>query len=630
MSRLLIGLMAVLLSTGPVAAQLDPEMNKPYRLQVVLHIAKHRLLTPVFRQSVERELRDSLQAALGDLARVEIAHTHPLLKEVETAGLQNGLDGYKELFEGKLHFVLIDYVDGAYEIQARQYDGLVGLASPVVRRVSTADRQLVAREAALLMDEDFGIVGTVNVQRLESEKAELFIKGGSLGVPMKHWLNKDDIFALTAVFDRGNAGRRAERIDSVLLQAVAEPKDGVCACRVLHRYKFPPLMRARPQGFRAIRQGTTDVAHLRLRLVTADLQEMPVAALGVSISQQGFDAKPDEQLSSGPDGWVRSRLGYKNVAFVKVVSGSVELARAPVEIVSDRPIKIPIDTNAERAKLAPLYMQRDRWTQHVFDVVLVAAAVINSLNAEQSNEKAKEKTEAALKLLHSDTANLTEERETLARQANEQAKGRAFSLAEGDRGMERLKQVQAELEEHLGQLNGAIIKEKDPKRQAWNEMANKAGILVREAEYQQAIDLYEQILAQGGDDPSVEPVRKLLEPIKKAWEIKSPEHRQARAFIYEVWPKEATAAEMKNNMPKARAAFETCRNAGDVLTPQKLARVNNAHGLKLRKELDSLTNRDRNDDDRRAAETIAAVTKDLEDMNKEIKNYLEKAAASQK
>jgi hypothetical protein len=450
-------------------------------------------------------------------------------------------------------------------------------------------------------------------------------------VPLDHWLHKDDVFAVAHIFNRGAGGGRAERVPSVLLQVVGEPNNGICQCRVLHRYKFPPLVPPDWQGFRAMRLGTTEVAHLRLRLVTDDLQELPISALGVSISRQGFDATPDEQLSSGPDGWVRTRQSYKNVAFVKVVAGAVALAQAPVEIVGDRPVKVAVNTNTETAKLAPLYLQRERWTRHVYDVMDVARAVINGLNAEQSNEKAKERTEAGLKVLRADLANLTEERETLVREANAQVKGRAFSLTDGDHGMERLKQAQVELESHLGELNGALTKENDPKRRSWNEMAVKAGLLVKEAEYQQAIDLYEQILAQAADDESVAAqVHKTLDPIKKAWEVRSADHKAARAFINEVWPKQVTASDMKGKLDQARAAFQTCRDAGDFLTPQKLARVNNELGDKLRKALDALTDRDRNEDDRRAAETIAAVSKELEEMNKEIKDYLEKAAATQK
>src|SRR5262249_8185599 len=74
-------------------AGLDPETDKPYTLQVVLGIAQHRLLTPVFQDQVLRELRDSLQAAMGDLTNVEVLRDHPLLKEIEARGLQRALDG---------------------------------------------------------------------------------------------------------------------------------------------------------------------------------------------------------------------------------------------------------------------------------------------------------------------------------------------------------------------------------------------------------------------------------------------------------------------------------------------------------------------------------------------------------
>jgi hypothetical protein len=155
---------------------LDPETDKPYHLQVVLRIAENRLSTPVFRDQVERQIGDSLRAALGDLARVEIVHQHPLLAEVEAKGLQQALDGYSVLSDTKTHFVLIDFVDGRYEIQARQHDGFTGLASPV-RHSSTADRQLVARSATLLIDQDFGLAGTL--EQVENGRVTVKLKGGN-------------------------------------------------------------------------------------------------------------------------------------------------------------------------------------------------------------------------------------------------------------------------------------------------------------------------------------------------------------------------------------------------------------------------------------------------------------------
>ena len=63
----------VAVGSAPAQSGLDPETGVPYQLQVVLHVAEHRLLTPTFQDMVERELRDSLQAALGDLAASIVA-----------------------------------------------------------------------------------------------------------------------------------------------------------------------------------------------------------------------------------------------------------------------------------------------------------------------------------------------------------------------------------------------------------------------------------------------------------------------------------------------------------------------------------------------------------------------------
>ena len=77
--------------TSPARAQLDPELDKPYRLQVVLHVADNRLLTPAFQEQLQGDLRDQLQLALGPLAKVEVVRSHPLLVNVEAKGLDTGL-----------------------------------------------------------------------------------------------------------------------------------------------------------------------------------------------------------------------------------------------------------------------------------------------------------------------------------------------------------------------------------------------------------------------------------------------------------------------------------------------------------------------------------------------------------
>src|SRR5262249_46744409 len=100
---------------APPARAANAEVKKPYLLRVILHVADHPLLTPVFRDRVARELESSLQGSLGELARVQVVSEHPRLQEVLDRGLK-ALDSWNERSEFKDHFVLISYSGVHYEI----------------------------------------------------------------------------------------------------------------------------------------------------------------------------------------------------------------------------------------------------------------------------------------------------------------------------------------------------------------------------------------------------------------------------------------------------------------------------------------------------------------------------------
>src|SRR5260370_30385794 len=157
----LIASLCSLCLCGESSAQLDPEKDSPYQLQIVLRIADHPPLTPAFKDQVKRELRASLQDAFADLARVEITDTHLQLKEIESKGLQGALEGWKDISSQKTHFVLIDFRDGQYEIQAGQHDGFTGLARPLTRSPQAPDREFVAPPAPVPPGREFGRAGTL-------------------------------------------------------------------------------------------------------------------------------------------------------------------------------------------------------------------------------------------------------------------------------------------------------------------------------------------------------------------------------------------------------------------------------------------------------------------------------------
>src|SRR5262249_1004125 len=67
----------------------ESEVTKAYEVYIVVHVARNRLLTDVFRERIERELRDGFRAGLGDMGRVKVMHEHPRLPEVLVEGLQS-------------------------------------------------------------------------------------------------------------------------------------------------------------------------------------------------------------------------------------------------------------------------------------------------------------------------------------------------------------------------------------------------------------------------------------------------------------------------------------------------------------------------------------------------------------
>src|SRR5262249_37172508 len=151
-----------------------------------------------------------------------LERTINLIDSVKEQGLKDALDNWKEVSETKTHFVLIQSVDGQYEVQARQFDGLTGLASPVVRQARTSDRELVVRTAALLIDQDFGVVGTVEGTARGSD-VRVILKGSGLG-PLTPWVAKGQVFAVVQI-KQGSGGLRAFRVPETLLQVREEPKE---------------------------------------------------------------------------------------------------------------------------------------------------------------------------------------------------------------------------------------------------------------------------------------------------------------------------------------------------------------------------------------------------------------------
>jgi hypothetical protein len=617
MSRFFLTAVCVAFCSAPANAALDPESDEPYHLQVVLHVAEHRLLTPVFKDQVERELRDGLQAAFGDLAKVEVVRTHPRLKEVLADGLA-ALDGWKDVAAGKTHFVLIDYADGRYDIQARQYDGPTALASPVVRRERTPDRQFVARAAALLVNRDFGLAGTV-VDQANPERVRVALKGGGLGVPLGPWVQEGEVFAVVQV-RRGAGGERAQRVEWALLQVVEKPKDGACVCRLFQRHADALAGGAGVLGYRCLKLGTAR-GPLHLRLVKARARSLtpPDQSLEVHVRRDGFQGKAHVyQGVTDADGFFRTDRDpanaavFDHAAFVSVLSGGEVKAQIPVPIVDERTVVVPVSITADPA--ADLLVNRDRLVTELNESVLVYTDLFKDLGKAMEKpdgrQPAHDRAQARLQDLQGDLARF-EERLRLLRPSK-------LDLAVAEQRVKDLHKFQDDLQRFVAGLEKILKEENDPARKELLAKVEQAKLLEEQAEFDKALGLYEAAW-EGLKDPAL---RKKLDELKEGLKFRDDRHRQAHEFIYLTWPA-LTPAQLPGRLGEAQQAFAACRDAGDVLRPRKLLRAAIAHAERVNEEALALASEAREDDEKKA-KALAEAADGLKKLIQEVSAFLAK------
>src|SRR5205823_3128293 len=157
-----------------------------------------------------------------------------------------------------------------------------------------------------------------------------------------------------------------------------------------------------------------------------------------------------------------------------------------------------------------------------------------------------------------------------------------------------LKTRRKDLQDFSDKMNEALQEASSPEKQQLRAKVQTARLLENDGEIEKAIQLYESIAQKEGDQSAISSHVKKL---KERWQTKDENHRRARNFIYGAWPNYRTAADMKAHMEEARKAFQTCRDAGDKLSPVKLLKANIAHTAQLNKESEGLEP-EKNEDDR--------------------------------
>jgi hypothetical protein len=611
--------------TTPTRAQ--SERDRPYELHIVVHVAQNRLLTDVFRERIERELHDGFQAALGEMGHVTVTHEHPRLGDVLMEGLQS-LGSWKDREDRKTHFVLIDFSGVHYEIQARQYDGTTGRASPVVRRDRTRDRDFVSKAAALLIKQDFGFLGTVVSGPEGPQKiVKVELRGGGRG-NLARWVQKDDVFAL-ALPGGGSSAALRWAVLQVTEPPSEENRDGLCVCRFFHRYKVSSIA-----GYRCIKLGTVQTA-LRLRW----MQETPRGlkplgtSLAVEVRRHSFEGEEATKLqkNTGRNGVLDTvrdgdRGVFAHLAFVSITAGMMPpLPQVPVALVDDQPVFIEV--NAARDANTLFSVSRAAWQNNVSDSLLVQVSLFRELESlaarpEQRGE-AILKAERGLERSRSDRASLMEQKTALLQEAKE-SRAR-LDTAREDQRLKEMEEGERLLEQFITKQKEIDKTENDPKLKRWRSEVERAKLLEKDLEIGKAIAIYEEIQREGFQDPELD---RHLKDLKRRWKPVDARHEDARAFIYRVWPTLDTSR-LEENLPKARQAFLACQPGRDVITIRKLLKGTEAHADRLAKELSELKP-ELNAEDEKPARLIQKVSTEIVKLGKDIHEYLLKTQPDDK
>ena len=592
-SSLLVGLFASLCPlwlNADASAALDPELTSHYQIHVVLKVAEHKMLTQEFQTKIEIELRDQLQLALGKLAKIDVSRAHPLLNELSTKGLQAVLEKWESFSNLKTHFVLIDYVDGQYEIQAGYHDGMTGIFSQVVRREAVGDRHRVADTAAQLVRQDFGVVGTF--QKLSGKEVKLAIKGGALVDSLEPWVKRGDVFAVVRISEE--AGKtRASPIEWALLQVIELQPGGYARCHYFCRYGEDHALADGGQvsGYRCAQLKTVR-GPVRLRLVNDKTQEFLNLLVNVSANPEFRDAVQGTAVR----GFFETDRPFENVAYVRILAaGKRVLAQFPVPLVDDRTVVCRLTPDPKLVKQGEIELVRERYVSSAVAAVGLADQRLNELNAEMPLEERPKLGRRLLLAIDADAARLSEERAKLLKLNSK------LDLGVGDRLAAALAKKQEDLAKYINDVEQTIKDTNSDETRDLIARVHRASLLEKQADFDKAIELYMGVL-EARDNIVVKANdakwKAHLGQLKADWALKNQDHEAARKFVYTKWPT-LDLPGVQANIAEAERSFQTCKESGDHLTPLKLQLVNIQHCTVLLKELqrrlkapDSLDNRE--------------------------------------
>jgi hypothetical protein len=568
------------------AAELASRADQPYRILVALHFSDDAAFTPAFANSVERQVRDQTRNLFGPLAEVEVATEHPLIERLRAAGME-AFSLRPDEFAPNLTFgdrpcdkvflFDVDFRGRVYHLAWRQLDGDVEQLGPLRSR-ETPDRQWVAKAVALAIQEDFAPVARV-LPTVERNKVQLEFRGSLIekGRPLSAWLGDDCILQPYWVVQQADGSLARVALPYTVLRV--EHGDGGSGhggggkwARVITNLPNPWLQSARVVGFQACKLHTQS-GRFRLRLVDRE-SGAPVQNCAVYASDRGFEAIDDASRLADPDarGYVVVSRPFEHLAYLRISQGAGPGIQLPLPITADwceLTCQVAVDEGAaERNDL-------ERQTGYlVEDLKALQAGLsdrvreVNRLNADKRYEEALRATRGALSYGEKYSASASKSQRVLRERRERLKLAPNPALAWLEKESQELAVQQSGLETLAENLE-RIIQRNDAQSRA-NVLIELSAQAERNGDIDQAIDKYVLALGEQPEQPAVE---KRLAQLKAAWQTKSPAHRQARRFIYEIWNK-IDLPGLESQLPEAERAFSAVQSAGDFLASGKLLKIN--------------------------------------------------------
>lgn len=619
---ILAAVAALLLTGAPARAQLDPEPKQPCLWRVVVAVKPHPLLTPDFRERLKRDLLAALQPGLGAVGTVEVIDLaelprdkwDPLLQQFDDKGFA-ALDAPRDLTGAKTHFLRVEYRDGRIHLESRQYDGFTGLSSPLVRTQSVRAPELTGRTAGLMLDRDFGLVGTVEAVAGKTDEARVLVRSAGLG-SVKGLVQAGDVFSVAAVRKTNRPapppvrtatgkiiapppgsvppqGLTSTPRDFTLLKVIEVGADGTCRCAVLTRYQNAMPATGGVIGYRAMKLGTVK-APVAVRLVSTDgVVYKTASAVSVRANDSAFVVGGDPKDVCAFDNATyqfRSQKPLANVACVTVALGPSQAKQFPVPILSADPVTIPFDIDPakeeraafERAVLKAAADAADaRVAQSVcFETV---ANLINKQKNADALARAKggfDAADAAEKSLSDELARLKEQAPRVQKADNVDS-----ILAKMEQNLAALRTFNAQLAEHRDKIAKVVARENDPnvaaKELAAEQLNTRIAVLLADCNVDEALAAYDQLFALVPGDADVK-ARK--DKLAAEWKIKGDAHQKARDYLLKTWPGVQTVADYRDALPLIRSAVDECKKQKDVWALRKLLILFNTALKKLNEQ----------------------------------------------